>query len=365
MSKVFEDDSEELKERFDIEAWLEEEGIAFKKGRGSSGMQLNLQECPSCGDRRYRTYINADTGLGNCFVCNETFNKMKIVTKVRDVSYGEAFRIIREFNGKLGYRPKAKVMVAVDHGAVKLPVSVELPTPDGQNLQYLENRGINADITSYFHLRYCQHGWWLFKRDDGSTSTQDFSNRVIIPVYDLDGSLKTFQGRDLSNLSESKYLFPKGLPGTGRFLLNGHNAAALRSKRAVMGEGCFDIAAIKLAFQRDPTLAHVMPVGSFGKHLSYGDLNGNDQLGRFIQLRRLGLEEVTIMWDGGEKELIAALDAAELLKKVGFVVKIARLPLDKDPNEVPPAIVIDAFYKAETYTTALAVRWRLRNPYKI
>lgn len=360
-----EDDSEEIKEHFDIEAWLEDEGVAFKKSRGSSGIQLNLQECPNpdCGDRRWRTYVNAETGLGNCFVCNTGLNKSKVVMFTQGVGYGQALKIMREYNSKMGFRPRKKIEVAVEMNCeIRLPVSMELPTPDGKNLNYLEGRGFNGEIARYFHLRYCEHGWWMFKRDDGSQGAQDFSNRVIIPVFDLDGMLVTFQGRDISGKSEAKYLFPKGLPGTGRYLLNGHSV--MKAKRVVMGEGIFDVAAIKLAFENDPNLRSVVPIGSFGKHLSYGDMNGNDQLGRFVQLKRNGLEEVTIMWDGGKKELIAALNAAELLRKLGLRVRIALLPEGMDPNEISPKRVRDAFHKAETYSPVMAVRWRLRSPYK-
>lgn len=360
-----EDDSDEVRDYFDVESWLEDEGIAFKKSRGSSGMQINLQECPNpdCGDRRWRTYLNADTGLGKCFVCNEGLNKPKLVMFTQGVGFGTALKIMREYNAKMGYRPKKKVEIAVEMNCeIRLPISVELPTPEGKNLDYLESRGFSGDIARYFHLRYCQNGWWMFKKEDGSQGSQDFSNRVIIPVFDLDGMLKTFQGRDIGGTSQAKYLFPKGLPGTGRYILNGHSV--MKAKRVVMGEGIFDVAAIKVAFDPDPTLRSVVPVGSFGKHLSYGDMNGDDQLGRFVQMRRNGLEEVTIMWDGGKKELVSALNAAELLRKLGLRLRIAILPEGKDPNEIPPEAVRECFNQAETYSPALAVKWRLRSPYK-
>lgn len=358
------DDREELLEAFDIEQWLDDEGIEYKKGRGSSGWQLNVKECPNpdCHDRRWRTYLNAETGLGNCFVCNTKYNKTKFVRMYLDLNFADTMKRIREFSREQGWRPKRKIEVAVNDGEVKLPVSIPLPTPDGQNLSYLEERGFDGEIAQYFHLRFCQAGWWMFKNDDGSTGTQDFANRVIVPVYDLDGTLKTFQGRDVTGLADNKYLFPKALPGTGRFLLNGQNV--LKAKRVVIGEGIFDVAATKLALDQDVQLRGIIPIGTFGKHLSYGDINGNDQLGRFIQLKRDGLEEATFMWDGGEKELIAAINGAELLRKVGIACRIALLPAGKDPNEISPEEVRKAFYSAEPYSSRLAIKWRLRNPYR-
>lgn len=357
-------DRDEVLEAFDIEQWLDREGIPYRKSRGSSGWQLNVKECPNpdCHDRNYKTYINAETGLGNCFVCNMKYNKSRFVGMYLDANFFNTLKYIREATREQGWRPIRKIEIAINDGEVRLPVSTPLPTPEGENLAYLESRGFGSDIAKYFHMRYCQSGWWMFKNEDGSNGTQDFSNRVIIPVYDLDGTLKTFQGRDLTGLSDRKYLFPKALPGTGRFLLNGQNVQ--KAKRIVIGEGIFDVAAIKMALDEDVQLRGVVPVGTFGKHLSYGDMNGNDQLGRFIQLKREGVEEATFMWDGGKKELLTAVNAAELLRKCGLSIRIALLPQGKDPNEMPAQDVRRAFYDAQPYSSRLAIQWRLRSPYK-
>jgi len=366
---------EEMNEQFDMEFFLERESAAFKITRGVSGVQLNIRHCPhpECGDDRWRVYFGVDTGRGNCFKCGNTFNAVLFAHHHlghSDTEWGATFREVTAILEEQGYRPKRQITVAVDPGEVKLPMSIELPTPEGENLKYLEDRGFDGETSKYFHLRYCEFGWWRPKdaegkpiiNDFGRPIEQEFSNRVIIPVFDLNGELRTFQGRDLSGTKEQKYLFPLALPGTGRYLLNGHNVVA--TDEVVMGEGFGDVAATRLAFAADPALRHIVCVGSFGKHLSYGSEKGEDQLGAFIQLKRRGLKKVTIMWDGGVKELEAGLSAAKLLTGVGLQVRIARLPLGKDPNEVPPEVVRDAYYKATVWTPALDIRWRLRNPYK-
>ena len=352
----------DLTQELDMEFWFDRESRAHKLSRGASGMQIHARECPKCGDTRWRTYLNADTGHGNCFVCDQPFDKATFIHYARgEPAWREVAKHVEDVLREQGWKPKKLVSTAVFEGEVKLPLSFPLPTPDGQNLQYLEDRGIDAALAGYLHMRFCEEGWWNFQKDDGSQGGQKFDMRVIIPVFDLDGTLKTFQGRDITGLSDSKYLFPKQLPGTGRYLFNGHNA--VRAKRVVMGEGALDVAAIKKALDDDVELRDVVPVGSFGKHLSYGSMDGDDQLGRFIQLKRDGLVEVTIMWDGEKKALTGALDAAKLLRGIGLRVKIALLPRDKDPNEVLPETVRKAFYSATTYDSMLDVRWRLRNPY--
>jgi len=353
-------DFEEIIGALDLEDFLDREGLDHRLGRGSSGMQLNLKECPFCHDRRWRTYANAESGLGNCFVCSKGFNKFSFVSAVCGLQGRELGQYLRQAVIDQGWKPKRVSMMEVDATTVALPTSFALPTPDGQNLIYLEKRGIDVDMARYFHLRYCDIGFWNFL-EDGKASRQSFESRVIIPVFDLDGQLVTFQGRDVTGTSDRKYLFPKMLPGTGRFLFNGQNA--LRASRVVMGEGAFDVIALKKALDAVVDLRDVVPVGSFGKHLSYGAMDGNDQLNRFLQLKRQGLKEVTIMWDGEHAALVAALDAAQKLRGIELAVKIAMLPKDKDPNEVRPEVVAEAYYKAQPYSLSLDVRWRLRNPY--
>ncbi|GAA4525439.1 DNA primase [Chelativorans composti] len=364
---------DELMEELDIEFFLQRESIAYKETRGVNGIQLNIRTCPACSDSRWRVYFGVETGLGNCFVCGLGFNKLRFLHHYfGGQDWKTTMREARELLREQGWRPKRKAMVATFETNVELPVSEELPLPDGSNLAYLEHRGFDAEIARYFRFRWCQFGWWKYKDDDGTVKLQDFSNRLIIPVYDLDGELKTFQGRDLlppitdeqralGVQERQRYLFPKMLPGTGRYLYNGHNVVA--TDHVVMGEGAFDVAAIKVALDEESSLRSVVPVGSFGKHLSYGSPAGDDQLGRFNVLKQRGLKRVTIMWDGEEKVINAALAAARLLAGIGLQVRIALLPHEKDPNEVPAEVVRKAFYAAHEWSPALDIKWRLRNPY--
>ncbi len=354
-------DFQEISDTLDMETWFDHEGLPYKMTRGSSGEQINVKECPACGDRRWRVYLNAATGLGNCFVCNEKFNKIKFTQAATGLAWRELSNHLVEVMKVQGWRPK-RITAAVETSAVKLPLSYALPTPEGQNLIYLEERNVSAELAAYFHLRFSEAGWWNFKKEDGSDTGQSFGNRIIIPVFDLDGTLRTFQGRDILGTSDRKYLFPATLPGTGKFLYNGQNA--VRSRKVVVGEGAFDVIALKRAIDEDSALRDVVPIGTFGKHLSYGSMDGDDQLGRFLQLKTHGLEEITFLWDGEKAALNAAIAAAELLHRSGFQVRVGLLPEGSDPNEVATEVVRQAYWKAEPYTAQLSIRWRLKSPYR-
>ncbi len=355
----------DLSEELDFGFFLDTEGIDYKEVFGSSGEQFNIRECPACGNNKWKVYMGIESGLGNCFRCEEPFTRLSFLKFYFDLNtWGDVRFKCEEVLREQGWRPKRKKVErpVIDTSAVKLPISVALPMEGGQTLQYLADRGITNEITEMFGLRYSQHGMWIFTNQEGQKQVQHFSNRLIIPVCDLDGTLKTYQGRDLTGLSEKKYLFPMTLPGTGRYLLNGHNS--MGTPHVVMGEGAFDVMAIRMALDTDLTCQHVGAVGSFGKHLSHGSKECDDQLGRFRSLQTHGLKIVTIMWDGETSALMAALEAAKVLSKLGLKVRIAFLPRGKDPNEVPAAVVLHSFKNAVEWTPMLTVKLQMKNPYK-
>lgn len=353
---------QEMLDSIDVESYLDREGIDYRVARGRSGPQVNIRECPVCGSTKWKVYLNAETGVGNCFAGDhppdENFNKYTFIRAwLGNPAYRTVFEHIRQVSKEMGWRPPRKTSYAVntDVNELKLPAHHAIPIK-GQNLKYLASRGIDLATAQYFHLKYSHTGVFEYKQD-GRTMRQDYAKRIIIPIFDLAGNMVSFQGRDITGEAEKKYLFPPGFASTGAHLYNGHNAYG--SKRVVMGEGAFDVMAIKLALDADMGLRDIVPIGSFGKHLSHGDPNGQDQLGKLIEMKAAGLEDVTVMWDGEKKALLDAIRAGLLIKGIGLNVRIAVLPADKDPNEVPPDAVRAAYYKAVTVNRANMAKLRM------
>lgn len=359
MSDIF----QRIQSELDFGYFLDSEGLDYKEVQGSSGEQFHIKCCPSCGDSRWRTYMGVESGLGNCFKCGEKFTKITFVKEHFGLdNWGETFRRCEEVLHDQGWRPVRKaVVVEPDAFEVRLPISEPIPFADGSNFAYLEERGVTKELAAYFNLRFCKFGGWVFKSPEGKQQLQNFSGRIIIPIFDLDRELKTFQGRDVTGTSDRKYLFPVQLPGTGRYLYNGQNVVAC--EHVVLGEGAFDVIAIKAALDLDPATRNVVAIGSFGKHLSHGHKTNDDQLSRLSALKTQGLKRVTIMWDGEPAALTAALDASKLIRSVGLTPYVALLPAGKDPNEVPASEVVKAFYGAKEWNLSTDVKWRLRNPY--
>lgn len=348
------DELQEALDRIDIEAWLDREGVRYRHTRGSRGAQLNVKDCPCCGNSSYKVYINAETGLGNCFSgsCEVRFNKWKFISAYLGLPARQVIEHVKQVAAEQGWRPPRKRSIAViNHGELKLPESIPLPY-NGRNLKYLDSRNISGDVAAYFELRFSHQGKFDYLDENGRPMSQDYSNRIIIPVYDLEGELVSFQGRDITGEAEKKYLFPPGFASTGSHLYNGYNAHGV--EHVAIGEGVFDVAAIKVAFDAEMSLRDVVPIGSFGKHLSHGD--ENSQLGKLLRLKAGGLRIVTFMWDGERKAIQDAVRAAMLVTSVGLQARVALLPQGKDPNEITGEEVRGAFWQATAINSVTATK---------
>lgn len=340
----------EMLDAVDMEEWLSYEGIDYQKTRGTRGEQLNVKTCPSCGKEAWKVYLNAETGLGNCFSgsCPKgTFNKFSFIREhlLNFTDKPKLKEHIEAFIREMGWRPKrvASNTVDMENSSLIVPDHHMLPI-NGKNLKYLSDRRVDVDTAKYFNLGYINTGY--------------FAKRVLIPIHDLDGSLVTFQARDITNKAEQKYLFPRGFASTGKILYNGHNA--WKRKHLLIVEGAFDAIGARLAMDEDPVLRKVAVVGTFGMSLS-GDTahDGDDQLSRFIELKEAGLECVTLMWDGEKAALQKAVKAGQVLKSIGLRVRVAILPKDRDPSNVAPAILRQCFAKAVELSQANAVKLKL------
>ena len=336
------------------EDWFDYEAIDYRITRGSSGDQLNIHECPFCQDDRWKVYMNLESGLGNCFHCDTKFNLFKFIKAQTGLLRGNLLTYLEQVAKSVGWIPKPQAKTSNEIGTdVTLPVSMSIPIHGVHNLQYLEDRGIPADVAHDFGLRYCESGVYQWK-DGDSTRSQSYAGYIVIPILDLDGKLTAFQGRDTTGKQPRKYLFPTGLPSSGKLLYNGHRCVG--KEHIIVGEGVFDAIAIEMALKFAPSLGSV---ATFGKHLSAGDPSGNDQLGRFCALRDKGLKTVTMMWDSEPEAIKAALKAARLLRSVSLDTYIALLPAGCDPNEVKPSVVIKAIEDAVPFNSVNEIKLRV------
>lgn len=355
----------EILDKIDMEAWLSREAIDYKVTRGARGVQLNVKECPCCGNSNWKVYLNQDTGLGNCFHgdCEAKFSKWSFIKAAlgSGLNNKEVVEHCKAVAAEQGWRPKVvSATAAQEPGELRLPKSMPLPIK-GHNLKYLDARGIDLATAKFFGLRYCHEGGFAYTDpESGLRRWQKYDRRIIIPIYDLEGDLVSYQGRDITGKSDKKYLFPPGFASTGAYIYNGQNAYGCVD--ACMGEGAFDVFSIHAALSQDDTLRNVASIGSFGKHLSSGN-DGKSQLDELLKLRDRGLKRLTFMWDGENRAILDAIKAALLVRRYGIVTRVAILPTDKDPNEVPAQVVRQAYWNATTINdmsaSVLSLKYRV------
>jgi DNA primase len=346
----------------DFLIWL---GVDYQMTRGRSGVQLNIKECPRCGGAERKVYLNAESGLGNCFhgscVDEPGYNLFSFTRAFFEGDAKETVAQLKNYAATVGWKPKKKAPLTQSvkaAGAITLPKSYAIPI-NGKNLSYLQTRGISIEIATELGLRFCKQGGFDYTAPDGNKRRQDYSGRVIVPVRDLQGEVRTFQGRDITGTAERRYLFPPGLAGTGQFLFNAHNA--LNCETLIIAEGVFDVAATLMALKDDHTQSCGV-VGSFGKRISMSAQGEEDQLSQLYKLRESGTKQFIFLWDGDLATLNDACDEALQLRRYGFDTYIAMLPAGKDPNEVPASVVRQAINAAHQATTMKvnAIKMRLR-----
>jgi len=356
-------DREELNralDKIDVEAYLDRSGVDFTPSYGTRGKQLNLHTCPACGGGERKTYINAETGLGNCFhgSCGARFNKFKLFRAVSGLSGREFDDHIASTAADMGWMPKREKL-DIKRGDLELPTKCwQLPV-DGQNLQYLQDRGVSLESCSWFNLAYCHGGWFRYLLADGTERFMSFDQRVIIPICDLTGRLVSFQGRDITGEKDPKYLFPPGFAVAGSHIYNGHTFQDGVHNHAIVGEGAFDAIAMHQAIAGSPSCEGMMAIATFGMHLSGGP---DGQIAKLLELKERGLKTVTMLWDAEGKAMKHAVKMGLVLIGLGFTVRIARLPAGYDPAQgpdkqpTPPALVRTAIFNATLLTRLSAIR---------
>lgn len=335
----------EALEELDIEYTLADAGVDYKMAWGRSGRQLNVRECPFCGNNKYKVYINAATGLGNCFAgsCSQgTFNKWQYLKALYNLNNAEMYTKINDLAIAQGWRPKEKP-VKFDPGPLNLPPNTpcnELPAMP----RYLLDRGITGSIASHFDLRYADSGS-LFKVKDpsGKTIIQDYSNRIIIPIYDLAGEMVSFQGRDATGKAEKRYLFPPMYSSTGSQLYNIQNWKE-GMNAVVITEGPFDAVGVHRSLLKYAK-TNMLATASFGMSFSESK-EQDDQINRLLELKARGLETVYFLWDNEPKALAAAIKACRKVLRYGFKPMLAVLPTSKDPGDAPESEVMQALDNA-------------------
>ena len=301
--------------------------------------------CPFHDDHNPSMSVSPEKGVYKCFVCGNAGNVFNFVMEYEKVSFYEAVKIVAD-----------KIGISIDISTSKKENTKKSPLYDIYNIaykfyqnnlntvygkdakKYLLNRKIDEDVIKNFNIGLSLSDSELcnalkakgFKDDDivssgvavqnGNNIYDIYKNRIMFPLYDLEGNVVGFSGRIYNQKSESKYINTKETEifKKGELLYNYHIAKkeARKEKNIIVVEGFMDV--IRLS-----TIGIVNVVASMGTAVTKYQLNLIQKLA----------PNITLMFDGdkaGEKATNAFI---ELANGNDSNIKVVRLEDNLDPDE--------------------------------
>lgn len=304
--------------------------------------------CPFHDDHNPSMSISPEKQIYTCFVCGASGNVFNFVANYEKVSFVSAVKKVAQkaginldINVKDDYKPK-------DTKYDKYYKMFDITNKYYQNniksvygkraIEYLHNRKIDDDIINEFEIGLSMNDNNVSKLlekkgydvneliDIGLCGKKDnfiydiFRNRIMFPLYNLDGKPVGFSGRIYNGEKDSKYINSKEsiIFKKGSLLYNYHRAIihAREKHQIIVVEGFMDV--IRLY-----TIGIKNVVATMGTAITKEHAN---------LLMKLS-KNIVLCFDGdkaGEKATISALDA---LEKIGITPKIIRLEDDLDPDD--------------------------------
>lgn len=235
--------------------------------------------------------IDKATGIAHCFSCGFKTNIFKFYGVLTN---NISIRIVK-------LKAKLQELKDVDTG-VALPKN---------NKPYMyAYRGISKETYKYFEA---------FVADE----TDEMSNRVFIPIKDIQGRVVSYTGRHLTSNSNPRYLnlppgastplFPAKLEG--------------KPKHIILVEGIFD-----MLNMYDKGARNVVCTFGTVKLLS-------DVAQKLFAYKVMGVEKIFLLFDGDDAGKAAADKTKPLIEDAGFICEIIHLNEGDDPGSIDQEFV--------------------------
>lgn len=366
MSLISQQQIDEIIERNDIGDVIGEYVRLERKGSGYSGL------CPFHNEKTPSFSVHEGKQIFKCFGCGQGGNVVNFIMLAENLSYFEALEFLAERVGIVldksvskEQEEKQKIkndIYAVNKLAARFFYETLKKSPNAQ--KYLYDRGIRAETVKQFGLGYApdsfdalykyfannaiapnpklleKAGLITAKKDDRGYYDK-FRNRVIFPIFDVQGNVIAFGGRVMDD-SIPKYLNSPETPAYSK----GNNLYALnvakksQSERVIIVEGYMDCIALHKAGIN-------WAVASLGTALTPAQ----------ARLLKKYFNEVIIGYDADSAGQKATLRGLDILAHAGFRVRVLSLAeVDakvKDPDEFLKKHTVDDFNKAVELSKSL------------
>jgi len=310
--------------------------------------------CPFHSDRNPSFYVNPAKNICKCFSCGEGGTPLNFIMKHEQLSYAEALKYLaKKYNIEVVEREETEEekqrnneresLFVVNDFAAKFFREQLLETEEGRSvgMAYFRERGIRPETVEKFGLGYSPegksvltqaavHAGFPLKRlvevgltiqhEEYQSGIDRFRGRVIFPVRNLSGRYVAFGGRIMGKRDKTaKYLnSPESLIYSKSRELYGlywAKSAIAKAGKCYLVEGYTDVLSM-----HQSGIENV--VSSSGTALTL------DQ----IRLIRRFTTDITVLYDGDQAGIKAALRGIDLLLEEGFRIKVVLLPEGEDPD---------------------------------
>ena len=310
--------------------------------------------CPFHDDKTPSFMVSPSKQICKCFACGEGGTAINFLMKHEQITYPEALRwLAKKYNIEIEERELTdeekkeqsdrESMFIVNEWALQYFQDILKNDPDGIAIgkQYFRSRGIRDDIVEKFSL-----GFALPKRDALALAAQKagykaeflektglcikgekglhdrYAGRVIFPWLNVSGRVVAFGGRLLDARTkgvQQKYVNSPDseIYHKERELYGLYQAkkAIAKEDRVYMVEGYTDVLAMHQC-----GLENV--VANSGTALSFHQ----------IKLLRRFTQNITLLYDGDEAGIHAAMRGTDMLLSEGMNIKVLLLPDGDDPD---------------------------------
>ena len=310
--------------------------------------------CPFHDDKTPSFMVSPSKQICKCFACGEGGTAINFLMKHEQITYPEALRwLAKKYNIEIQEKELTdeekkeqsdrESMFIVNEWAMKYFQEILKNDPDGIAIgkQYFRSRGIRDDIIEKFSL-----GFSLQKRDALTLAAQKagyqpeylektglcikgekglhdrYAGRVIFPWFNVSGRVVAFGGRLLDARTKGVQQKYVNSPNSEIYVKENELYGLYQAKKAIakddrvyMVEGYTDVLAMHQC-----GIENV--VANSGTALSL----------RQIKLLRRFTQNITLLYDGDEAGIHAAMRGTDMLLAEGMTLKVLLLPDGDDPD---------------------------------